>query len=308
VDFRQAHSPEWLDHFARLGYPDARPLAAGVEGAVYRLGGGTVAKVWGRRRRSELLLWQAFYADLAASGLPFATPVITRVEEVAGRAVTLERELPGTVLAEGVDGVGVEPAVVESMIAVLRALADVPGTPAMRAVPVLDEGRSFRGDEDFPTALIAVLERRVARSGAVLRARVPDFDRRHAAVVAGLERLDRRPETVLHGDLFAGNVLGDAAGRPVAVLDFGFLSGAGDPRFDAGVTAGITNMYGPNAAAITASLTARFAAELGHSEAVLRLYRAAYAIATSTAFTSDGSDGHFAWCVHRLTVDTPGEG
>jgi hypothetical protein len=83
VDFRQAHSQEWLDHFARIGHPAARPLAAGVEGAVYRLGDGTVAKVWGRRGIPELLLWQAFYADVAAGGLPFATPLILRVEEVA---------------------------------------------------------------------------------------------------------------------------------------------------------------------------------------------------------------------------------
>jgi hypothetical protein len=49
VDFRPAHAKEWLDHFARIGYPAAQPLAAGVEGAVYRLGRGMVAKVWLRR-------------------------------------------------------------------------------------------------------------------------------------------------------------------------------------------------------------------------------------------------------------------
>ena len=86
VDFRQAHSKEWLGYFARLGYPTARPLAAGVEGAVYRLGEGMVAKVWRQRGVPELLLWQAFYADVAASGLPFATPVILRMEEVDEQA------------------------------------------------------------------------------------------------------------------------------------------------------------------------------------------------------------------------------
>ncbi|HJT76890.1 MAG TPA: phosphoenolpyruvate--protein phosphotransferase, partial [Gemmataceae bacterium] len=45
------------------------------------------------------------------------------------------------------------------------------------------------------------------------------------------------PDTVVHGDLFGENVLVDHAGRPTAVLDFGFLSGAGDARFDAAVTA-----------------------------------------------------------------------
>jgi hypothetical protein len=35
---------------------------------------------------------------------------------------------------------------------------------------------------------------------------------------------------------------------------------------------------------------------------VLHLYRAAYATATSDAFTADGSDGHFDWCVRQLTA------
>jgi hypothetical protein len=98
VDFRGTHSQEWLDYFAQIGYPAAQPLAAGVEGAVYRLGDGIVAKVWHRRGAPELRLWQAFHADVAASGLPSATPVILRVDEVEGRSVTLERELPGSPL------------------------------------------------------------------------------------------------------------------------------------------------------------------------------------------------------------------
>jgi hypothetical protein len=305
VDFRQAHSQGWLDHFARLGYPAARPLAAGVEGAVYHLGDGLVAKVWGRRRVSELLLWQDFYADVAASGLSFATPVVLRVEEIDGRGVTLERELPGTPLLIDADSSTVDTGVVESIIAVLQELATVPSTAAMRRLPVLDEDSAFRRDgDDFPTALIALLDRRTARSRDVLRARVADFDRRYAVVVALLGQLDRTPDTVVHGDLFADNVLADATGRPAAVLDFGFLSGAGDPRFDAAVTAGIMNMYGPHAAAITESLTERLATALGYSTDVLRLYRAAYAIATSTAFTPDGTDGHFAWCARQLTTSS----
>jgi Phosphotransferase enzyme family len=287
VDFTQRHSAEWLAHFA-VRHPDVRPLAAGVEGAVYALGDGTVAKVWGRRTRPEPLLWQAFYADLAAAGLSFATPVILDVEEVRGVAVTVERELPGTQLREH-----------GPIVDVLRELATVPATDAMRRLPVLDESRPFRGDDDFPAALTALLGRRPL---GVLPTRVPDFDRRYEAVVAGLAALDRRPDTVLHGDLVGENVLVDASGRPSAVLDFGFLSGAGDPRFDAGVTAGIMDMYGPDAVATTERLTERIAAGLSYDPDVLRLYRAAYGIATATAFGSDSTDGHFAWCVRQVSA------
>ena len=119
---------------------------------------------------------------------------------------------------------------------------------------------------------------------------MPDFDRRYTRLLAGLAALDRRPDTVIH--LFAENVVVDTDGRPTAVLDFGVLSGAGDPRFDAAVTAATMNMYGTHAAAITETLTDAFADHLGHPPHVLRLYRAAYATATSSAFTTDGSDGH----------------
>jgi hypothetical protein len=78
----QARSPEdWLEYFRQRGYRDPRPLAAGVEGAVFDLGDGTVAKVWRQRPAGELTLMQAFYADLADASLPFATPEILAVED-----------------------------------------------------------------------------------------------------------------------------------------------------------------------------------------------------------------------------------
>jgi serine/threonine protein kinase len=116
-----------------------------------------------------------------------------------------------------------------------------------------------------------------------------------------LAGIDRVPPSVVHGDLFGENILVDEMVRPISVLDFGFLSTAGDPRLDASITAGIMNMYGPHAEAIATALTDHFATELGHSSEVLLIYRAAYAVATSNVFSADGSDGHFPWCVAQLT-------
>ena len=309
MDFRQRHTAEWGDYLRQLGYPVAVPVGAGVEGAVYRLGDGNVAKVWGSRRPAELLLLQAFYADVASVRLPFATPVIVSVDEYDGKAVTIERELTGTPLDQQLDPRSAEipPVAVDAITGVLAGLATVPATAAMRRLPVLDETEPFRTDgNDFPAALARLLERRAARFGTVLRSRLPDFDRRYEAIRTGLEALDRRADTVLHGDLVAGNIFVHPSGRPSAVLDFGFLSGAGDPRFDAAVTAAVIDMYGPHAATITESLTDRLATELGHSPDVLRLYRAAYAIATSNAFTTNGTDGHFHWCTTQLTAARDG--
>lgn len=261
-EFVVDHTQEWFDHFTRQGH-DPKPLAAGVEGAIYDLGNGLIAKVWRERRAAELERMQSFYVDVAAACLPFGTPEILRVEQVGGTSVTYERKLPGEPL----------------------------------------QGRLDVADHDadtFQAALLALLDRRAIRFGDVIREHLPDFDRRYSALRERLATLGAWPDTVIHGDLLGGNVLVDDQARPLAVLDFGFLTTAGDPRLDAAITANIMNMYGPHAPAITQNLTARIARELGHPADVLLVYQAAYAVATSNAFTPDGRDGHFAWCIAQL--------
>jgi len=301
-EFVLKHTQEWLDHFRRQGHEPV-PLAAGVEGAIYDLGDGLVAKVWRERRAAELQRMQSFYADVAAAELPFATPEILRTDQVDGTSVTYERKLPGEPLQRRLDVTGreIDHAAVSSVTDVLRALATVPATASMRELAALDESRPlWAGANTFQAALLGLIERRVRRFGPVIRDRLPDFDGRYLALRERLGALDNWPATVIHGDLLGQNILVDEQVRPVAVLDFGFLSTAGDPRFDAAITAGIMNMYGPHALSITQSLTARLARDLGYASEVLLTYQAAYAAATSNAFTPDGSDGHFAWCVAQL--------
>jgi aminoglycoside phosphotransferase (APT) family kinase protein len=302
-EFVQRHSRWWLDYFAAAGHRDVRPLAAGVEGAIYDLG-ATIAKVWGERQVGELEMLQRCYADVAAADLPFATPEIISVQQVAGKAVSYEAKLPGQPLQLRLadDDRRPEPAAARCVIDILGALATVPGTASMRQLAVLDEERSFWAEADsFSAALRRLLERRAGRFGTVIRSRLPDFDRRYEGLRDRLARLSASQDTVIHGDLFPGNILADAEGQPLAVLDFGFLTTAGDPLFDAAIAANLMNMYAPHAPAIAADLTAEVAAGLGYPIDVLLIYQAAYAIATSNAFTSDGSDGHFAWCIAQLS-------
>jgi len=303
--FIQGHTPEWANYFRSAGYPAVRSLASGVEGAIYKLGDGLVAKVWGRRGVAELERMQCFYADTANAGLPFATPEIVKIESVDGVAVTYERELHGEPLQEGLafEDPDAEPAAAAALSHVLAALATIPGTPCMKAVPVLDEEHPMWTDKaTFPEAMIGLLDRRMSRFAPVLAPKVEEFDRKYQRVVEGLAQLGDPPVSVVHGDLFGENILVDSTLRVTAVLDFGFLSTAGDPRLDAAISAVIFNMYGPHAPTISTSLTNRFAEELGYPVETLRLYQAAYALATSNFFTPDGAegDGHFEWCVALL--------
>lgn len=302
TDWVLAHTPEWLGYFTSRGH-DPQPLAAGVEGAIYDLGNDLVAKVWRDREMTSLAETQAFYADLAAAGLPFRTPEILSIEQVSGRSVTYERKLPGRQLQDrlGEADHRADPAAARCVTEVLRALATVPATPAMRQLAFLDEQQPlWAGAADFLTALTSLVRRRADRFGPVIRERLPDFDQRLAALTERLCTIAIRPDAAIHGDLVAANILVDEQARPVALLDFGFLTTAGDPALDAAIAAAILNMYGPHAAAITDELTASFAAGLGYPAETLLLYQAAYAVATANAFTADGSDGHFSWCVDQL--------
>jgi hypothetical protein len=307
-EFIQGHTSEWVNYFRAAGYPTVRPLASGVEGAIYKLSDGLAAKVWGRRRVAELERMQTFYADTAKAGLPFATPEILKIESVNGVAVTYERELHGEPLQKylGAEGPDVEPGAAAVLSHVLAALAAVPGTSSMKNVPVLDEEHSmWTGKATFPEAMIGLLDRRMSRFAIVLAPKVKGFDRKYQRVVAGLGQLGDPPVSVVHGDLFGENILVDSARHVTAVLDFGFLATAGDPRLDAAISAVIFNMYGPHALTISTSLTNWFAEELGYPVETLRLYQAAYALATSNIFTPDGAegDGHFEWCVAMLNND-----
>jgi hypothetical protein len=307
VEYRQQHSEAWLQHFARRGHPAARPLASGVEGAVYLLGDGTVGKVWSGRPPADFDLTRQVYADIARCRPPFATPEILDTEEVAGVLVTYERELPGAPI--GVDSADVPaprvlPAsVIDAVLDVLRGLAAVPATDAMRRLTVQGDDRPLRqGRQRFSEDLADLVERAGRRHGAVLAAHVPDLAKRTDRTARELRALPDTADAVIHGDLVPPNIHVDGDGRPVAVLDFGFFTTAGDPAFEAAVTAAVWDMYGPHAREHTESLTRVFASELGYEPDTLALYQTAYALTTYDLFSADGSDGHFHWCAALLNA------
>lgn len=288
----------WPGYFADRGHPGARRIGAGVEGVVYRLGDGQVAKVWAGRPATGLT--RQVYADIARHRLPFATPEIFEVHEHAGVVVTYERELPGVSMRIGsarelpVHHRG-------ALLAVLRGLASVPGTDAMRQLTVQGDDRPlWQGHDRFQDALAALVVRAVDRHGAALAAHVPDFGAGVGRTLNALRSLPDAPVTAIHGDLVPPNIHTDAAGRPVAVLDFGFYTTAGDPAFEAAVTAAVWDMYGPHAEEHTAELTRFLARELGHAPAALTAYQAVYALTTYDLFGMGDGDGHFRWCAEQL--------
>ncbi|RKN39724.1 phosphotransferase family protein [Streptomyces hoynatensis] len=305
----RTHEEGWPAYVAARGYPGARPLAAGMEGAVYALDGGLVAKVWGVRSGTELERLRRFYEALGEAVPGLATPRIVEVlrpGEAGGPFVTIERRLTGAPLGGllGPRGPWSVPRAAGCLLDVHAALSAA-GSPALRGLAVLDEPEPFwAGHGSWPAALLALIDRRTARFGARLSAAVPGFEgklRRLRELVGGLGEV---PLGLLHGDLVPDNVLAEAGadGRPrvTGVLDFGFLSTVGDPAFDAAVTAGVFDMYGPRRREAEALLDAAFTARFGYPPERLVLYRAVYGLITANAYDPEGRDGHFGFCADLL--------
>ncbi|MDT0322216.1 phosphotransferase [Streptomyces millisiae] len=276
----------------------AELVGEGMEGTVYRLGRGLIGKVWRERGVDELRPLVDFYRELAAQGLPFATPLIVEVAERDGRACTVERELPGTPLSDA----GLAPAAAhDAVVAVVTALAATTAGPATRALPVLNERIADR------PVLPELVRRRGAAFRPVLAASVPGFDALLARLLAVLDAgpggepaAPAAGERIVHGDICPPNILVDTAGRPTALLDWGLLTTAGDNAFDAATAAAFFDMYGPEAAAHHEALAGRLAETLGYDRRWLLAQLAGYAVAGACVYDPAGRDGHFAWCVEVL--------
>ncbi len=290
----------WGRHLTALGHPVVRPLGAGVEGAVWSLGDGLVAKVWFSRPLEDVVRLGAFLDEVARAGLPFGTPRQLAVATGPDGAVwTLEPELDGRPLAVDTPGRSPDltPGVVEVLLDVHEALAAVVPSPGLRMLPVLGEAQPLLvGHRHFPDALAALVERRLARTAAVLAAVVPEVAALAGAVTGALRRMEDPQQGLVHGDLFGPNVLVDDRLAPTAVLDFGFLSTVGDPAFDAAVTAGVVDLYGPRAAAHRDLLDEALIDRFAHPAQLLSRYRLAYALVTAAWFDPAGQDGHTRWC------------
>ncbi len=234
----------------RAGLTHRGVLGTGVEGTVVDLGDGIVAKVWSHRGLDQLASLRDFYDALHAArpdDLAVAMPRILELRSVDGTALTVEQLLTGAPVwvADGTSPT-LTSGHIDTMSEALAALAAIPGVPALRTLAMLPDEPPQDLSEPFETELAALATRRTARFREPLRAALPDIDTVLAGTVAALHDLRPASPSLVHGDLIAANVLA-AGAHATAILDFGFLSTAGDSAFDAAIAASCFDMWGPEA-------------------------------------------------------------
>ena len=285
---------------ASVGLSAGELLGAGVEGSVFDLNDGTVAKVWLHRGPADLDGLRVFYDAVAAAGPAIDTPRILQVLPAQDVVVTVEARLTGAPVwvADG-SSPDLTTAHTDTMIQALAALGDIPGTSAFQSLPILPDEPHLPADQTFETALARLVEHRVHRFTTALQAALPALAEITERTSRRLRELTTAAPRLVHGDLIAANVL-TKRNRASAVLDFGFLTTAGDPAFDAAVTASCFDMYGPRARETERRLDREFTATFHHDPERLAVYRAAYALITACCFGESLDDGHFAWCIAML--------
>lgn len=294
--------PRVVDLLHRHGWTGGETLGAGVEGTVVAVNESTVAKIWHGRSAAEVEQLQRFSSALEQADLPFGTPSVLDILQDGDQLITIERKLHGRPLrVDSAEPPRVTDEATQIMGDVLEACAKAPAHPDLAILPVLTGQGAFDPAVPFRHALADFAEQRFHASRDLLGRHIEGIDDIVKAFTTRLRAMPAGPSPrLLHGDLIPANVLIDHD-QLSAVLDFGFFTTLGDPAFDAAITASIFDMYGTHARTSEDHLTRAFSARFDHDPVVYDIYRAAYAVVTSTCFSSDGSDGHFDWCARMLS-------
>lgn len=282
------------EQLLELGFQAPEELAIGMQGAVYRLGQGKVAKVWFHAGEQELRTLAELY-DAIDGQLPFRTPRMLELHRTGPYCVTVEEELPGVPLHTVAPAYG-EPGwerARDCVVDVVEALAQVEAPEVLRRTAVLDETVPFRPEGvSWSEALTGLLRRRVARFGDQLAEVIDDFEAKFDSLLGQLTDVPRT--RLVHGDVTAGNILVDGDLRPVTLLDFGLSTMAGDPAFEAASAASVIDLWSPRVREIEAAYDAAFTDRLGYDAVQLLVYRCAYSLIIANAHDDDpyGRDSH----------------
>jgi aminoglycoside phosphotransferase (APT) family kinase protein len=276
-----------------------RKLGHGGEATVYELTGDRVLRVFHTRNDvGHLDHIKAFYDRLHTFDLPYAVPQIFEYGIEDGTGFSIDRLIPGRafhdVLPE-LSGRDRERA--------LDSFTDAAGALAVVSMPDQPYGE-FLFDEALTHGtwsgfLLARLDENYGRGRADLIEAIPEVDKIVDDLRDRLRKIPDPTRVLVHGDYFPGNVLMDDTFNVTGVIDFGWLTAAGDAAMDLASAAIFLNVVRGHQAMDPERVEARLLSRHGDGLAqLLELYRGWYAVRFSPYKADDGS--LFEWCVVSL--------
>ncbi len=283
-----------------LGAPDAPLLGSGGEGRVYALGAGEVVKVYAAGNSGYLEALAALHARLAAAALPFDTPVILEIGELAGTWYTRERRLRGRRWEEifGLLALPDKHRMLDNYLTALRSLhaVEMDNQPYGQALQLPHR----LSDDSWPAFLLTSADRVLGASAADLESDVTDFQRKLATFRALVSnRVSAVPKRLIHGDYFPGNLLFGERREVSAVLDFSPHTLAGDPLMDVAGAVAFLDAAPLVRTEHVSYLRGHALATYGAStEFLLDLYTLYYAFYFSDTKRADTAT--YTWCLRHL--------
>ena len=295
---------KWTAIFQQQGYVKPVKIGSGMEGTVYLLEPDKlVAKIWGDSSEKRLNTLATFYKRLAPYSNNISTAEIIRIEQIDNKFVTFEKFLGGKTLQSKQKQSCNWPnkQAVVATVKVLEFLKSIPFEPPFKQIGVIGSKNSpCENLSNWSEVIAKLLITRSDKYQHLLEQDIENFSRLKRQLCIFLKGRSHVKTGLIHGDLFGENILIDPQFNPTAVLDFGFLSMAGDPAFDAAIASSIFDMYGPDMIQVDSELTDTFAKHFGYKTETLLAYKAVYAVISSNAYSSSRNDGHYQWCINLL--------
>lgn len=276
-----------------------------MEAEAHAYGDGQVLKVYTNDITLEhLRTLQAFYADLDASMLSYQLPHIHRVWEEEGLVLSLERRLPGVALSTKLANLKESEleAVFQYYLEAIIELRQVRFPSPLERYKLFDpEGLSLRSKGDFNRFLSRYLEARLALCEPYMQRDVEDWEQKKTHLQTLLDQPYTGEYALVHGDFFPANLLVDDHNRITALLDFGWMTQYGDPRYDLATGWVFFDMYDELKRDTKARLGRLVRTRVREGEVgILYRYILLYSIFTANAYAYEGGDGHYRWCVGNL--------
>jgi hypothetical protein len=291
----------------------AKPLAVGTEAEVYERNNNTLLKLYaGDSRLNHLKTLKEFYENLDSGGTNLSLPRIHEILQYGNLIASIESRIEGApmeALLDNLNETELEEAENLYLDAVFR-LKNIRFNTIPKSYLLFDQaGISDTSKQGFESFYAGFLEQKIQRVGRFFESTYPKFSKHAPVLVTVLRNAKACKLSVVHGDIFPGNLLVDKELTHInGVIDFGSFTLFGNYLLDIAGAFGFWRMYHPQRKENRAAMLPKILFRLANDEKpVFFQFLLAHAILTSDLYASNPDprgDGHFDWAAEIVATDS----
>jgi fructosamine-3-kinase len=287
-----------LKHF---GLINPAPIANGVSTQVYALSNHEVLKVYlNQNAYTKLQELKQLYESFDQATVPFELPQILSIHSYDTFSIAIETRLPGKSLQQALKDKDTHELTIAPVY--FNAVTDLAKLKFQsKATSSLPSAQS----QDWNSYLRKQVTHKAEQLHDDLIEFHPDLDEKLSLLLTQFANQNTRPLSILHGDIWPGNLMVDTTGTVTGILDFSAPLILGDNLYDRAIAWICFSMYSAN------DREARlkhlpYATDGLCSQEVKQLcaYALTFALLSCDQYVSDGQNrsenGHFIWAMDLL--------